>query len=106
MSDAVKLLPCPFCGGEAEFQRRGTGRVSCVVDCTECGASHSSSDEGDRSGTSWNRRAAEAERDAALPKVALAEAVLSWRADALSTDELRLAVDRYYEHAATRKDPT
>ena len=44
---------------------------------------------------------AEAERDAALPKVALAEAVLSWRADAMSTDELWLAVDRYYEHLAT-----
>lgn len=42
--------------------------------------------------------AAEQERDAMRADKALAEAVLSWRADALSTDELRLAVDRYYEH--------
>lgn len=60
MSDPVKLLPCPFCGGQPSMDeldgRRGTPRQSCIVTCLDCGASHESSDEGDSSGTSWNRR--------------------------------------------------
>lgn len=54
------LLPCPFCGGDAYFERTGTQRRSCIVSCTDCGARHESSDEGDRSGSSWNRRASTA----------------------------------------------
>jgi len=50
------LKPCPFCGGEAEFERKGTGRQSCIVRCTDCGASHESGDTWD-SGSSWNQRA-------------------------------------------------
>jgi Lar family restriction alleviation protein len=53
-----ELLPCPFCGGEAEFEREGTNRRSCIVRCRNCGARHESSDEGKRSGGSWNTRAA------------------------------------------------
>lgn len=49
------LRPCPFCGGRAEFERTGTPRQSCIVVCTDCGARHESSDEGERSGWSWNR---------------------------------------------------
>lgn len=56
---AVTLLPCPFCGGEAEFVRRGTSRQSCIVNCTECGARHESADEGDSSGRTWNMRHAD-----------------------------------------------
>lgn len=52
----MKLLPCPFCGGRAEFERTGTPRHSCIVRCTNCGCSHESSDENDESGESWNRR--------------------------------------------------
>ena len=50
------LLPCPFCGYAAEFERKGTSRVSCIVVCTNCGARHESSDVGDASGSSWNTR--------------------------------------------------
>lgn len=53
---AQRLKPCPFCGGEAEFERLGTGRVSCIVVCYGCGARHESGDSGAASGTSWNRR--------------------------------------------------
>ena len=53
----VRLLPCPFCGdAEPEIERRGTGRVSCIVACTYCGCRLESADEGDSSGASWNRR--------------------------------------------------
>lgn len=53
---AQRLKPCPFCGGAAEFERLGTGRVSCIVVCYGCGARHESSDSGAASGASWNRR--------------------------------------------------
>ena len=53
-----KLLPCPFCGGEAKIERMGTGRQSCQVACTNCGAHHEGPDKDERSGDSWNRRAA------------------------------------------------
>lgn len=53
-----KLLPCPFCGGEAEIERMGTRRQSCQVACTNCGAHHEGPDEDEHSGDSWNRRAA------------------------------------------------
>lgn len=56
---AVTLLPCPFCGGAAEFVRSGTSRQSCIVNCTECGASLESADEGDSSGRTWNMRHAD-----------------------------------------------
>lgn len=53
-----ELKPCPFCGNtEPEFERIGTPRQSCIVVCGNCGARHESSDEGEDSGASWNRRA-------------------------------------------------
>ena len=52
------LLPCPFCGGAAEFEREGTPRQSCIVVCSDCGARHESSDQDAHSGSSWNRRPA------------------------------------------------
>jgi len=52
---AEALLPCPFCGHDAEFEREGTGRQSCIVTCTDCGARHESGDTWN-SGHSWNRR--------------------------------------------------
>lgn len=55
---AEGLLPCPFCGGEAEFERMGTSRQSCIVVCGSCGARLESSDEYQRSGSRWNDRAA------------------------------------------------
>lgn len=72
---SVALAPCPFCGDVAEFERTGTRRQSCIVQCTECGTRHESSDEGERSGTSWNRRAADAEIARLTAELAAARAV-------------------------------
>lgn len=55
--DETILKPCPFCGGSASFERIGTHRQSCIVVCDDCGCRLESGDVGERSGTSWNRRA-------------------------------------------------
>lgn len=56
------LAPCPFCGGEAHFERTGTPRQSCIVACTECGARLETGETWEHSGKAWNRRA-EVHRD-------------------------------------------
>jgi Lar family restriction alleviation protein len=66
-----KLLPCPFCGGEAGIERTGTPRQSCIVACVNCGARHESGDEAQFSGASWNRRT----QPAQLPKLTDIEAL-------------------------------
>jgi hypothetical protein len=50
-----ELKPCPFCGGEAEFDRKGTSRVSCIVKCTDCGCTLETGETW-ASGQSWNTR--------------------------------------------------
>lgn len=55
----IKLKPCPYCGGEAEFERVGTARVSTIVSCTECGATLESGEVGEIAGASWNIREAD-----------------------------------------------
>lgn len=50
-----KLLPCPFCGGEAEFDRYGTSRMSTIVSCTECGGLLENGATFDH-GRGWNKR--------------------------------------------------
>lgn len=56
---AVALLPCPFCGNASpHFERTGTSRQSCIVECGNCGCRHESSNEGSDSGRTWNERAA------------------------------------------------
>ena len=35
MKSAWDLKPCPFCGGEAEYESE---RVSCWIECSKCGA--------------------------------------------------------------------
>ncbi len=68
-TESPKLLPCPFCGDdEPVFVRRGTSQVSCIVECGNCGGRHESSDQYERSGTSWNRRAQQAQPVAATPQ--------------------------------------
>lgn len=52
-----ELLPCPFCGGKPYFERMGTGRVSCIIECGYCGCQLETGEEGDRCGQQWNRRA-------------------------------------------------
>jgi len=44
------LLSCPFCGGDAEFDRLGTGHCSSIVVCQECGCRVESNEVGDFNG--------------------------------------------------------
>lgn len=37
MNAVIKLLPCPFCNGEAEIERSGTRYQSMIIACTQCG---------------------------------------------------------------------
>ena len=55
----IKLLPCPFCGGEAELRNEG---YCSFVKCQSCGAeaglSHISAEycANEKSAEAWNRR--------------------------------------------------
>jgi hypothetical protein len=52
----AELLPCPFCGGGAVIEQKGTTRQSNIVACIECGCRLESGDVFD-STKSWNIRA-------------------------------------------------
>ena len=57
-TEQMCLEPCPFCGNkEPNFERMGTPRQSCIIECGNCGCRHESSDEGSNSGRQWNERA-------------------------------------------------
>lgn len=64
MADAMKLLPCPFCGGEASIERFGTTRVSTQYSCDDCGCFLETGEEFNH-GRSWNRRASPPAREEA-----------------------------------------
>jgi Lar family restriction alleviation protein len=51
-----ELLPCPFCGGKAKFERIGTPRQSCIVVCEDCGCSLETGEQGFSCGMNWNQR--------------------------------------------------
>ena len=53
---SIKLLPCPFCGDEAEIERLGDHSRSTIYRCTSCGASLETGEEWDH-GKDWNKRA-------------------------------------------------
>jgi hypothetical protein len=53
-----ELLPCPFCGGDAEPIRIGSHYQSAQIQCCNCGCLIESAGEGARSWDAWNRRAA------------------------------------------------
>lgn len=53
---AIHLKPCPFCGGEGEFERYGNSRQSCIVACTNCGCRLETNESEWNSGSDWNRR--------------------------------------------------
>ena len=56
MTDETTLLPCPFCGGEAEFadiRRLGGWHM---VTCKKCGALTQASLVRDKAIDAWNRR--------------------------------------------------
>jgi Lar family restriction alleviation protein len=52
----IKLLSCPFCGGNPYIERYGTNRCSTIILCEDCGCKHESGDSGNSVGSSWNRR--------------------------------------------------
>lgn len=56
MSDETTLLPCPFCGGEAEFNIFDT---ICNVECPECfnGTRYYALDDYEQAVAAWNARA-------------------------------------------------
>jgi Lar family restriction alleviation protein len=56
-AEKTKLLPCPFCGGEAIIMQLGTFRRSCVIGCTECHCRLESNEEDSFCGQQWNQRA-------------------------------------------------
>lgn len=52
----IILAPCPFCSGNAEFDRIGTGRVSCIIKCTACNCTLESNESSEHCGKQWNDR--------------------------------------------------
>ena len=53
------LLGCPFCGGKAEIERKGSARQSMIIACTDCGGRMESGDVYGLTRPSqwaWNRR--------------------------------------------------
>lgn len=82
---SIELLPCPFCGGEAEIQRLGDHRRSTQYACTMCGAYLETGEEWGH-GADWNKRAnldtellasMKAERDEADRRAGAAERELA-----------------------------
>lgn len=60
------LLPCPFCGG-TEINEAGNGTGDNWLECSQCGAGTSLSEDGVGMVARWNRRVnQEADRLAAL----------------------------------------
>ena len=64
MADAMKLLPCPFCGGKASIERFGNTRVSTQYSCDDCGCFLETGEEFNH-GRAWNRRASPPAREEA-----------------------------------------
>ncbi len=60
MSDE-ELKPCPFCGGEPYIDRMGTGRVSMMISCIDCGCMLETSETFIGPNCSWNTREADDE---------------------------------------------
>lgn len=55
MVDEIELLPCPFCGGEAEIEQQGTNRISTIYACLDCGC-RLETNETFHFGKRWNQR--------------------------------------------------
>lgn len=52
------LKPCPFCGGEAAFDRKGTPKQSTIVVCDACLCTLESGETFNH-GSAWNHRPGE-----------------------------------------------
>lgn len=62
--DRIKLEPCPFCDGEADFVERAfMSTVTCCVRCIDCGAESKwfkvsfDTCAAEEAAAAWNRRA-------------------------------------------------
>ena len=55
---AARLLPCPFCGCEAEIERFGNRRQSTLYQCKGCSCSLETGEEWGH-GSDWNTRASD-----------------------------------------------
>ena len=66
----MKLRPCPFCGHEAEIERKGDRRQSTIYRCTFCGCTLETGEEWGF-GTQWNNRSGAAKVELEKLKEAL-----------------------------------
>jgi len=57
-----ELLPCPFCGGKAEYWRIGSQRQSCIIICSDCACTLETGEIW-TCGQKWNTRHAAARKD-------------------------------------------
>lgn len=71
------LAPCPFCGGEAEIERRGDRRQSTIYQCTSCGCTLETGEEWGH-GERWNTRAA-ASSQAGVETAPPSQEPVAWR---------------------------
>ena len=86
-----KLKPCPFCGGEPEYERHGTNRQSCIISCLDCGARIETGETGGLEGSMWNTRTADGERTAAKARIAYFEQLAADRLAKNTADAERIA---------------
>ena len=54
---SIELKPCPFCGGEAEFETYGGTACAVVCQSCRCGTPTMSLTDGMAAVNRWNRRA-------------------------------------------------
>lgn len=59
LEENISLKPCPLCEEEAEFERFGTLKVSCIVICKSCGCTVESNETDIQCGSQWNTRPAD-----------------------------------------------
>lgn len=52
---APELKPCPFCGGEAEVEQKGSNRRSHIIRCQDCNCSLETGETWN-AGAQWNTR--------------------------------------------------
>lgn len=84
-----RLLPCPFCGGEAEVEQTGSYRQTTIYACGECGC-RLETGEVFKIGQRWNTREPLNHVDALVK--ALEPFAKAWEAYGdKPTDDVRLA---------------
>lgn len=101
LSPAYDLLPCPFCGGRAQFVERAT-LCDAYVACNDCGAHGPTecqeSDDEETPGemaarSAWNRRALPAVSREAVLDEAVAAVPKTWLDPLLTGPEAALSKD-------------